>query len=55
MTPRPPRKQNRGEVSVRGSTFEKLRAYCRKHGVQMRSVVDELLIKALDAESKKEN
>jgi len=36
------------EVSVRAETYDKLRAYCRQHGTQMRVVVDDLVNKALD-------
>ncbi len=45
---------NQKQVSVRGTTYDKLRAYCRKHGENMRSVVDGLVNQALDAAEKKQ-
>lgn len=41
---RPPKKP---AISVRAETFAKLREYARKHGTQVRTVVDDLILKAL--------
>lgn len=46
--------RNRHEISVRGTTYDALRAYCRRHNVQMRSVIDELIAKALDEAQQRE-
>lgn len=35
-------------ISVRPETFDKLRTYARSHGVQIRSVVDDLVNAAID-------
>lgn len=40
--------RNRHEISIRGATYDRLRDYCRRQGVQLRSVVDELIQQALD-------
>jgi hypothetical protein len=40
------------QVSIRGETRDKLRAYCRKHGVQMRTVIDDLIMRSIAAEEK---
>lgn len=53
MTTRAKKTKNKGEISVRGPTYDRLRDYCRRHGVQMKSVVDDLLIKALDEQENK--
>ncbi len=38
----------KAQVSVREETFNALRKYCRKHGVNMRSVVDDIINAGLD-------
>ena len=47
---KPPPKST--QVSVRGETFDKLRAYCRAHGVQIKTVVDSLILQAIDERAK---
>ena len=43
----------KNEISIRSATYDKLRAYCRKHTVQMRSVVYELVTAAIDEAERK--
>lgn len=45
-TERPPKK--RTQVSVRGTTYDKLRAYARRHGTQVDPTVDAIITKWLD-------
>ena len=40
-------KPKKPAISVRAETFAKLRDYARKHGTQVRTVVDDLILKAL--------
>lgn len=41
------------QISVRGPTYDRLRDYCRKHGVQIRTIIDDVINRALDAETKR--
>lgn len=47
---RPPRK--RGQISVRGTTYDKLRAYARRHGTQVDPTVDAIITKWLDEQER---
>lgn len=47
------KQKNQHQVSVKGETRDRLRDYCRRHGVQMRSVIDDIINRALDAEEKR--
>ncbi len=40
------------QVSVRGETYDRLREYCRKHGVQMRTVIDDIVNAGLDKQGR---
>lgn len=40
------------QVSIRGSTYRRLREYCRQHGTQVRTVVDSLVLQLLDNRDK---
>ena len=43
-------KQTRRSISVRGTTYDKLRQYGEAHGRSMSDIVEELLAKILDTE-----
>jgi hypothetical protein len=37
------KKQTRRSVSIRGATYEKIRAYCEKHSLSMSEFVEDLI------------
>ena len=41
------RKQTRRSVSIKGETYERLRDYCRAHGLSMSGVVEALVVAKL--------
>ena len=51
-TERPPTKRKRGQISVRGSTYDKLRAYARRHGTLVDPTVDAIITKWLDEQER---
>jgi antitoxin component of RelBE/YafQ-DinJ toxin-antitoxin module len=41
------RKQTRRSISIKGETYERLRTYCRTHGLSMSGVVEALVVAKL--------
>lgn len=52
-TPSPPkRKQFRRSVTLRTSTYERIKAYCESHDYSMSSVVEHVIALAIEAKDR---